>query len=72
MARKTYTCDGAVRGSCGVEHHTLDACQAHCAADQRACRRLSPTAYSDRAPVSSDGSPARVCGQTCDHDECYQ
>lgn len=51
-----WTCDGSVRGCCGVLHRTLDAAQAHCDKDggdvSRAYPSTYPTrAYSDRRPV---------------------
>jgi hypothetical protein len=54
-----WTCDGDVRGGCGVMHRTRDAAEQHCAQDQAGVRRAYssefPTrAYSDRHPVPVD------------------
>lgn len=67
MAQRTWMCIGDVRGSCGIEHPTIDACETHCSEDGTGC--ASQGGYSDRAPVASDGS---TCGLSCEHDACYQ
>jgi hypothetical protein len=54
-----WTCEGDVRGRCGVMHRSYDAAEQHCAQDQAGVRRASPStfptqAYSDRRPVPVD------------------
>jgi len=55
-AREYWTCEGPVRGCCGIHHRTPEAAERCCEADQRAVRRAYPStfptrAYSDRAVV---------------------
>ena len=54
-----YTCEGSVRGKCGIIHRTRAAAEAHCDADHRACRALNGSgsltqSYSDRRVVPMD------------------
>jgi hypothetical protein len=46
----TYTCEGPVRGGCGVKHRTLGAAERHCQQDARDVKAShGRSAYSDRA-----------------------
>jgi len=50
-----YTCDGSVRGSCGVKHGSPEAAGNCTRRDHRGCVRQG--GYSDRTLVSLDGLP---------------
>lgn len=43
-----WTCEGQVRGSCGIRHRTLEAAVRCCERDMRHCQGLG--GYSDRTP----------------------
>jgi hypothetical protein len=49
----TYTCEGDVRGCCGVTHRTMTGAVRCLEADQAGC--ASQGSYSDRAIYRSDG-----------------
>lgn len=54
-----WTCEGSVRGSCGIQHRSYEAAQKCCERDQTKVRSAYPSqfptrAYSDRAPVPVD------------------
>ncbi len=53
--KRTYRCEGAVRGSCGHKHRTIETAVACLHGDQMGCRRQG--GYSDRIIVDSDGGP---------------
>ncbi len=54
-----WTCEGSVRGGCGVRHRSEAAAQEHCRRDDRAVKRGNGrNSYSDRMPVEHDISPA--------------
>lgn len=55
-----WTCEGSVRGACGVAHRSEAAARRCCDRDAIAVRRGNPGggAYSDRVPV--EGPPRRV------------
>jgi len=47
-----WTCEGRVRGICGIRHRTEAAAVACCKTDNRAVKRgHGPRAYSDRVAV---------------------
>jgi len=46
-----HTCEGPVRGACGVIHRSVDGALKHCAVDAARCARIGGGAYSDRSPV---------------------
>lgn len=48
----TYTTSGSVRGTCGHQHHTVEAAAECMARDARACRSLGGGAYSDRHVIA--------------------
>ena len=50
-----WTCEGPVRGACGVAHRTLDAAVRCIRADQRACQAQG--GYSDRSIRRIDRRP---------------
>ncbi len=53
-----WTCDGAVRGGCGVKHRTEAAAVEHCRRDARDVRAgHGANAYSDRRVVRRAGTP---------------
>lgn len=47
-----WTCNGSVRGCCGITHRTLEAAMACCAKDQQGCARQG--GYSDRKPMVAE------------------
>ena len=51
MAEK-WTCQGSVRGECGVIHRTREAADRCCLQDHNGCHRTG--GYSDRRPVRLD------------------
>jgi len=68
-----WTCEGSVRGSCGINHRSHDAAMKCCERDHASIRRAYPStfptrAYSDRHPVPGSrgpGGPSRgPSGQT--------
>jgi hypothetical protein len=51
--KTSYTCQGSVRGDCGIKHRTREAAEAHCEADRQSVRKLNSSgsltrSYSDR------------------------
>lgn len=53
-----WTCEGSVRGHCGVQHRTEGAAVEHCRRDARDVRAGHGTnAYSDRRVVRRAGTP---------------
>lgn len=60
-ARAYWTCEGSVRGDCGVQHRTEDAAQEHCEQDERNDERVNgDSSYSDRRPVQHNPYRVRV------------
>lgn len=54
-----WTCEGSVRGECGVKHRTESAAADHCRKHMRDVKAgHGPNAYSDRRPVRRASSPA--------------
>lgn len=50
-----WTCEGSVRGCCGINHRSHAAALAHCADDDRNCKTgHGHNAYSDRSPEPVD------------------
>ena len=54
-----WTCEGSVRGCCGVKHKSHEAAEQHCAADNASATRGTSSGsltrpYSDRMPVPVD------------------
>ncbi len=63
-----WTCEGSVRGGCGITHRSEAAADKCCAADQRGCARVG--GYSDRVPTRLDSGDGECqCGSPLVYDE---